>query len=282
MSDLSELNGLTDEAARAAFLRCCGSRSWAGHMAARRPFTGVHDLFAAAEAVWQSLEPPDQLEAFSAHPKIGDFDALKNKFATTGAWSAAEQSGMATAPEAVLRALAARNAEYEAKFGYIFIVCATGKSAAEMLALIEERIANQPEAEFLISAGEQAKITRIRLRKLCAMSPITTHVLDTSKGRPAAGVGVVVDRREDGGRWVELGRGATDNSGRITNLLHADVALRAGEYRLTFDILSYFTAARERVFYPEIQVVFRIDQPHEHYHIPLLLSPYGYSTYRGS
>jgi 5-hydroxyisourate hydrolase len=114
------------------------------------------------------------------------------------------------------------------------------------------------------------------------MSPITTHVLDTSKGRPAAGVGVVVDRREDGGHWVELGRGATDSSGRITNLLHADFALRAGEYRLTFDILSYFTAARERVFYPEIQVVFRIDQPHEHYHIPLLLSPYGYSTYRGS
>jgi hydroxyisourate hydrolase len=282
MSDLTELNGSSDAAARSAFLRCYGSARWAERMTALRPFASVHDVFAAADSLWPSLEPADWLEAFAAHPKIGDFDALKTRFASTGAWSATEQSGVATASEAVLRALAARNAEYEARFGFIFIVCATGKSAPELLALIEQRIGNDPQAELLISAGEQAKITRIRLRKLCAMSPITTHVLDTSRGQPAAGMAVVVHHRDKEGCWVEVARGATDASGRIANLLPSEAAIPAGVYRLTFDTERYFAAIGARAFYPEIRVVFQIDHPHEHYHIPLLLSPYGYSTYRGS
>jgi 2-oxo-4-hydroxy-4-carboxy-5-ureidoimidazoline decarboxylase len=279
---LAELNQASVEAAREALQRCCGCTRWAERMAALRPFETPHELFLAADIVWESLEHDDWLEAFEAHPKIGDLEALKKKFAASGAWSSAEQAGVAGAPEAVLGALARRNCDYEDKFGFIFIVCATGKSAHEMLESLEARLLNDRSEEILNSACEQAKITRIRLRKLCEMSPITTHVLDTARGYPAEGVGVVLERREPGGRWIELGRGKTDANGRIAALLPADAALAAGVYRLTFATEPYFANIGVRGFYPEIQISFQIDHPHEHYHVPLLLSPYGFSTYRGS
>ena len=110
----------------------------------------------------------DWLEAFAAHPRIGDLDALRAKFAATAAWAVRRAGGRRRrADEATLRALADGNRDYEARFGYIFIVCATGKTAGEMLALLRERLGNDPEAELAVAAAEQAKITRIRLRKLC-------------------------------------------------------------------------------------------------------------------
>ncbi len=108
----------------------------------------------------------DWLEAFAAHPRIGDVDALRAKFAATAAWASGEQAGVAGASESTLRALAEGNRDYEAKFGHIFIVCATGKTADEMLGLLRERLANEPDAELAVAAAEQAKITAIRLRKL--------------------------------------------------------------------------------------------------------------------
>jgi 5-hydroxyisourate hydrolase len=114
------------------------------------------------------------------------------------------------------------------------------------------------------------------------MSPITTHVLDTARGRPAEGVAVVLEHCPGGASWVEVARGLTNADGRIATLLTDGAALAAGVYRLRFATADYFAALGVRGFYPEVQVQFLIDHPAGHYHVPLLLSPYGYSTYRGS
>ncbi len=113
------------------------------------------------------------------------------------------------------------------------------------------------------------------------MSGITTHVLDTARGRPAAGVPVTLETRSGGG-WTTLGRGRTDADGRLRGLLPADFTLSEGDYRLTFDAGAYFAAAGAEGFYSEVTVSFVVRDPRAHYHVPLLLSPYGYSTYRGS
>jgi 5-hydroxyisourate hydrolase len=113
------------------------------------------------------------------------------------------------------------------------------------------------------------------------MSAITTHVLDTSRGRPAGGVLAVLEASE-GGRYRELGRGTTDADGRLKGLLPAGERPPAGTYRLTFDTGAYFAALAVESFYPTVSIVFEVRDPAQHYHVPLLLSPYGYSTYRGS
>jgi 2-oxo-4-hydroxy-4-carboxy-5-ureidoimidazoline decarboxylase len=164
--NIDALNALPSADARAALLRCCGARRWADGMLARRPFASMADLLAAADEIWAGLDRADWLEAFAAHPRIGDMDSLKKKFAATAAWSAGEQAGVAGAAEAVLRDLADGNRRYEERFGHIFIVCATGKTAAEMLHLLRERLPNAPDVELRIAAAEQAKITRLRLEKL--------------------------------------------------------------------------------------------------------------------
>ena len=113
------------------------------------------------------------------------------------------------------------------------------------------------------------------------MSQITTHVLDISIGRPAAGVPVILEMEKAGGGWKELGHGVTDTDGRLGALL-APGSLKEGTYRLTFDTRAYFVARKVEALYPQVSVVFEVRRANEHYHIPLLLSPYGYSTYRGS
>lgn len=113
------------------------------------------------------------------------------------------------------------------------------------------------------------------------MSAITTHVLDTSLGRPAGGVPVTIEF-ERSGSWELVGRGTTDGDGRIKELLPPDCTLQAGNYRLTFDTATYFAARNVEAFYPEASIVFTIRDPAQHYHVPLMLSPFGYSTYRGS
>jgi 5-hydroxyisourate hydrolase len=114
------------------------------------------------------------------------------------------------------------------------------------------------------------------------MGPITTHVLDTARGVPARGVVVTLEVPDGADRWSELARGTTDAAGRVAAFEPPLTALRAGLYRLRFATGDYFAAAGIRAFYPEVQVVVELDDPAQHYHIPLLLSPFGYSTYRGS
>jgi 5-hydroxyisourate hydrolase len=112
-------------------------------------------------------------------------------------------------------------------------------------------------------------------------SPITTHVLDVSVGRPACGVRVRLAILR-GGEFEEIAGGETDADGRVGRLLEPGASIEAGTYRLSFDVAEYFQASARRSFYPHVDIVFTIDAPDEHYHVPLLLSPYGYSTYRGS
>ena len=114
------------------------------------------------------------------------------------------------------------------------------------------------------------------------MSKITTHILDTSRGRPAAGVAVTLDLRVAENDWRQIGQGETDTDGRLRDLLESDTALVAGVYRLTFETGAYFAARGTESFYPVAVVVFEVRQTEEHYHVPLLLNPFGYSTYRGS
>lgn len=163
---IEELNALPGEEAQAALERCCGSARWIELMIARRPYADRQALWLAADAADGSLSRADWLEAFSHHPRIGDVESLRSRFASTAAWAAGEQSGTSVASEETLQALATGNDAYFEKFGFIFIVCATGKSADEMLTLLRARLPNAPEDELVVAAAEQAKITRLRLEKL--------------------------------------------------------------------------------------------------------------------
>jgi 2-oxo-4-hydroxy-4-carboxy-5-ureidoimidazoline decarboxylase len=164
--NLALINGWSDDEAIALFQRCCGSRRWAERMARLRPFDSDAAVLESAERTWWGLDRDDWLEAFAAHPRIGDRDAMRAKFAATAAWSVREQAGVNVASEDVLQALADENHRYQERFGYIFIVCATGKTAEEMLALLRERLPNDADREIRVAAAEQAKITRIRLEKM--------------------------------------------------------------------------------------------------------------------
>lgn len=168
MEGLRRLNALPEEKALEELLRCCGATRWAEALIRLRPFREPSELLAAAGKTWDGLGPADWLEAFSHHPRIGDREALRTRFASTRVWAAGEQSGVAEAEERVLDGLAEGNQAYEARFGYIFIVCATGKTAGEMLDLLRERLRNDAETELRVAAAEQAKITRLRLEKLLA------------------------------------------------------------------------------------------------------------------
>ena len=164
MATLAEINSMARGLAEAELMRCCGSRQWAEKVAAGRPFMTREALFESAREIWFVLEKNDWLEAFSHHPRIGERQ-LREKFASTAQWAEQEQKGANSASESVLQALASGNAEYERRFGRVFLVCATGKSADEMLKLLEQRLPNDPELELMIAVGEQAKITQIRLEK---------------------------------------------------------------------------------------------------------------------
>src|SRR5436190_862239 len=138
---LAELSALEAVRAEAEFLRCCGSVRWARGMGQARPFASLNAMIEAGEVLWAALAPGDWLEAFAAHPQIG-------ARTPASAWAAGEQSGMRSADDQTRARLAASNAAYRSRFGFIFIVCATGKSPAEMLAMLERRLANSPEGEL--------------------------------------------------------------------------------------------------------------------------------------
>lgn len=165
---LAKLNALDATAAEAELRKCCGSSAWTRAVAAQRPFADVAELLLAADEVWWSLGTADWHEAFSSHPQIGERRAARAQDATAQSWSAAEQAGTQDAAQATLDELAAANRAYAEKFGYIFIVCATGKTAAEMLTLLRARMPNDPGIELRNAAAEQRKITRLRLEKLLA------------------------------------------------------------------------------------------------------------------
>ena len=168
MSALDRLNALPAAGAERELLACCGSREWARRVAAARPFPDAATLLDRADTAWWELGEADWLEAFRSHPRIGEREAEAGQTERERAWSAGEQAGMLTAAADTQRALAEGNREYEARFGHIYIVCASGRSADEMLALLRQRLANRPEDEIRAAAEEQRRITRLRLEKLLA------------------------------------------------------------------------------------------------------------------
>ena len=158
MSWPAALDALPEDEARRALLSVCGSQEWARRRAAARPFATAGEMLDRADAEWRRLGEADWREALAAHPRIGDRRASGRE--------AREQAGALASPDEVLDALAHANAEYETRFGHLFVVCASGKTAEEMLALCRARLHNDPATEIRIAAGEQAKITRLRLEAL--------------------------------------------------------------------------------------------------------------------
>ena len=165
---IEEFNKLSNADKKELLITCGGSSAWADKMLEIFPVRDIADLQKQAKAKWTEVSKADWLEAFSKHPKIGDIDILKEKLSGTAAWASAEQAGVNHASEAILHALAKGNKEYEAKFGYIFIVFANGKSAIEMLNILQDRLPNSPDEEFKSASAEQVKITNLRLEKLFA------------------------------------------------------------------------------------------------------------------
>ena len=162
--NLEEFNALPAVRAEQTLLDCCGSTRWAARMAAQGPFMDLNDLRETADSIWRDLEPADWLEAFGRHPQIGERAAAGSE--SSRRWAEGEQAGMRVVAESVKAKLAQANQAYREKFGYIFIVCATGKSAEEMLALLEQRLQNDSADELNIAAEQQRLITRLRLEKL--------------------------------------------------------------------------------------------------------------------
>ncbi len=163
---IAELNKLPADQARGLLVDCCGSSKWVNEMIARRPFKSRDAVLKSADETLDILEREDWLEAFSHHPRIGEKSGDKPQGERGSAWSSTEQSGIDPSAANVQEQIAAANAEYERRFGYIYIVCASGRSADEMLTIARERLKNDPEKELKVAAKEQRKITRLRLEKL--------------------------------------------------------------------------------------------------------------------
>jgi 2-oxo-4-hydroxy-4-carboxy-5-ureidoimidazoline decarboxylase len=166
MLTLQELNAMPVVEAAEHLRACCGSSRWVDAMVARRPFASPSALLAAADEVWRSTGPADWDEAFAHHPRIGERRAAASVSTAAQAWSAGEQSGVSRAADMIKAAMAEANEAYQRRFGRIYIVCAAGRSAEDLLADLESRMRNDPDTERAIAAEEQRKITALRLRSL--------------------------------------------------------------------------------------------------------------------
>jgi 2-oxo-4-hydroxy-4-carboxy-5-ureidoimidazoline decarboxylase len=165
---LERWHTLSAEDAATEILSCCGSTAWAAQMAAKRPYADEPALFTTADDVWQHLPETDWFEAFRSHPRIGEKHAQDKVTAASTAWSSSEQSQMKEADAAILLRMQKGHRAYEERFGRIFIVCASQKQPAEMLAILERRLHNDPAVEMLESAEQQRQIMQLRLRKWLA------------------------------------------------------------------------------------------------------------------
>jgi|LGVE01.1.fsa_nt_gb 5-hydroxyisourate hydrolase/2-oxo-4-hydroxy-4-carboxy-5-ureidoimidazoline decarboxylase len=287
--NLNEFNKLDKQEAIAVLEKCCVSKCWIQHMIENMPFASADELILKTASIWyDQCRELDWQAAFEGHPKIGDINSLKEKFANTKNWATNEQSNIVESDENTLKSLAKANDDYLSKFGYIFIVSASGKTAKEMLSIINARLNNTIDNELHIAMGEQHKITVIRLAKLIdnleaeadLRSYITTHVLDTTTGIPGKGIQITL-KGFTNSFWKPITVGVTNNDGRIVDLLPPGKKLKAGNYQLIFNTNDYYTKQQQEGFYPEVSIQFTVTN-HDHYHVPLLLNPYGYTTYRGS
>ncbi len=172
LKNIKNLNKYSQEQAFEAFMQCNTSEKWCDSMAESRPFSDYQSVLDNADKYWAESKEQDLLQAFEGHPEIGDVSTLREKYRNTAKSAGHEQSGVNTATENTLQSLSQGNKDYKEKFDFIFIVCASGKSADEMLALLLERLPNSREEELKNAAEEQRKITHIRLEKLLSLSPL--------------------------------------------------------------------------------------------------------------
>jgi 2-oxo-4-hydroxy-4-carboxy-5-ureidoimidazoline decarboxylase len=163
---LDELNSLPASEAADLFLSCCGSGVWAKEMVKGRPYGSIGKLLDTADRAWSAATPDEIREAFKHHPRIGESDSAAPQSATAKAWSKTEQSKLNLASSNVHDQMSLVNSAYESRFGYTYIVSAMDKTADDMLGLARKRLRNDPERELKIAAGEQGKITRLRLKRL--------------------------------------------------------------------------------------------------------------------
>jgi hydroxyisourate hydrolase len=278
---LDRLNAARAEEARSVFLACCSSPRWAEAMVSGRPYADEPSVYAAADAALAALSEDDIADALQGHARIGE-----KAHGEAGAWSRGEQAGMSSAGNDLQDAMAKGNAAYEERFGRVYLVAAAGLSAEELLARLQARLGHDDETERGVVRAELTKINRLRLQRVlgapsaAAPAPpntnLTTHVLDAGSGRPAVGVAV---RLEDM-KGTVLGGGTTDDDGRIKNLVSEPVG--PGDYRLIFDTAAYHESVGTTGFYPEVIISFTVTDQRQHHHVPLLLAPFAYSTYRGS
>ncbi|KAL7593866.1 uric acid degradation bifunctional protein TTL isoform X1 [Lactuca sativa] len=304
------------------FIACCGSTKFAEQMVADGPFDTYDKAVVAAKNIWfNKVDVHGWLEAFAAHPQIGQNpSSVANKSSTSVQWSKGEQStALATATDSSLQELYEWNSQYKQKFGFVFLICASGRSTPEILAELKRRFSNRPIVEFEIAAQEQMKITELRLQKLFSnvdvtkaeegrvtilgghltapsiptrvRPPITTHVLDIARGCPAGGIEVLLEMytsqksgpvfgQSGDDMWTFQGSSATDKDGRSGQLMKIVNELTPGVYRISFNTGKYNPDG----FFPFVSIVFEVkaSQKMEHFHVPLLLSPFSFSTYRGS
>ncbi len=166
--NLEQLNNFTVEQAAHTFMQCCTSTTWVNAMVKARPFVDEISIKKQADLAWQELEESDYLEAFEGHPKIGDVNSLRAKYANTKELAGSEQGLVKEANDDVLEVLSQGNTDYQAKFGFIFIICATGKSAKQMSDLLQARLPNNKTTELINAAEEQRKIFQLRIDKALA------------------------------------------------------------------------------------------------------------------
>ncbi len=178
---ITELNQLDLKTAHQAFMQCCTAEAWVEKMLLDMPYDNVETLSAQANSNWQGLNEADYLQAFEGHPKIGDVSSLRDKYRATEQLAAGEQSGVNSATEHALIELKQLNDDYEDKFGFIFIVCATGKTAQQMLNILALRIVNDRTAELVNAAAEQRKILQIRIEKMITNLANNTPPLNQKK-----------------------------------------------------------------------------------------------------
>ena len=264
--DLGDFNDATASDAAAVIRGWADVPAWVDALVTARPFGSVQALTERAAAAAGSWGATELDAALAHHPRIGE--------RAVDASSAREQSAMQTAADDVAGAIAAGNAEYERRFGRVFLVRAAGRTPEELLGELERRLGNDPAAETLEAAAALADIAVHRIRATFAVPHLTTHVLDATRGVPAAGIDLVLST-VDGD---VIATGTTDADGRAA--LGPDVLPR-GDLQLRFGTGRYHRAVGVPAFHPFVVVAFTVSGT-EHLHVPLLLSPFAYSTYRGS
>ena len=283
------LQELSDADLRELLRSCLAVPRWIDEVAAGAPFASPAELLDRARRAADRLEPAEIDQALADHPRIGERPRAMSRSA---AFSRTEQQAPDADDPELATKIAAGNAAYEERFGRVFLIRAAGRTRAEIHLEQQRRLALDNEADLRIVARELREIALLRLERLLGEDPaedsgkapatrsqITTHVLDAARGLPASGLDVTLEQSADNA-WTVIGRARTDADGRVTTL--GPAALPAGRYRVTFDTGAYFAAQGTSTFYPEVVVVVELADPAAHYHVPLLLSPFAYSTYRGS